>query len=188
MSNRLTSIAAEFIELRPAVADDREKIFRWLTQSGLTSSMFGPPVFPDVPVPTREEFDADYVGHYFDGTQPLMGRCFIIISHGMEAGQINYNAIDMESRSTEMDIWLAGKEFSGKGLGPAALNLLCEYLEGAFGCTAFYIAPSRRNERALKAYRKADFAEASFIPDFFVPDYQDAVLMVRYMNDLKSGD
>src|SRR5690606_17099975 len=114
-------LAAERISLKPAAPSDKKKIFDWLTNSNLTAKMLGMPNFPDNPVPSWEEFDSDYLGYYFDGTQPLSGQCFIIIHNGQEIGQINYNAIDARDRSTELDIWLADKQFTGQGLGTEAI-------------------------------------------------------------------
>ena len=33
--------------------------------------MLGTPNFPEIPIPTWEEFNADYKAYYFDGSRPL---------------------------------------------------------------------------------------------------------------------
>lgn len=111
----------------------------------------------------------------------MLGRCFIIEVKGQAVGQINYNEVDQESKSVELDIWLSGSEQTGKGYGSAALQALCGYLKRKFGCKQFFIAPSRRNIRAVKAYEKAGFTKTTKAPHYFVPDYDDAVLMVKYL-------
>ena len=68
------------VALRPAVEADRTSVYAWLARSDLTPSMMGPPRFPDHPVPAWEEFCADYKPHYFDGSLPHAGRCFIIVA------------------------------------------------------------------------------------------------------------
>jgi len=141
--------------------------------------MLSPPKFADNPIPTWEEFDADYTNHYFDGTLPLKGQCFIIIHNEQEIGQINYNEIDLDSKSTELDIWLADRKFTGKGLGTEAVTILCNYLRQMYECYTIYIAPSRRNTNAVKSYKKAGFIETENIPENFIPDYDDAVLMIK---------
>ena len=156
LNNLLTG---ERIMLRFATPGDKKKIFDWLTNSNLTSEMLGPPHFPDSPVPTWKEFSGDYHDYYFDGTQPLNGHCFIIVHKGQEIGQIYYNSIDSESNSTELDIWLADKRFTGQGFGPEAIKILCNYLDKQFGCKRFYLQPSLRNQNAIKAYKKAGFRE-----------------------------
>jgi len=167
------------VTLRPATYQDKEKIFQWLAHSNLTSEMLGPPKFPEAPIPTWEEFDTDYVSHYFDNTQPLKGRCFVIEHNGEEIGQINYNEIDEVTKSTEIDIWLADKCFTGKGLGTEAIQILCEYLVKTFDCQTIYIAPSKRNGNAIRAYKKAGFLETTVIPEGFVPDYSDTIVLVK---------
>jgi diamine N-acetyltransferase len=141
--------------------------------------MLGPPKFPDNPVPTWDEFDNDYSDHYFDDSQPGIGKCFVIEHNGQEIGQINYNQIDTNTKSTEIDIWLADYQFTSKGFGTEAIKILCCYLVKSFGCRTFFIAPSRRNKNAIKSYKKAGFIETERIPDNFIPDYEDTVLMIK---------
>lgn len=169
----------ELLTLRPANLQEKRKIFDWATNSNLTSEMFGLPVFPDCPVPTWTEFNDDYEDCFFEDSQPLKGRCFIIEHNGVEIGQINYNKIDLKTKETELDIWLADKQFTGKGFGTEAIKMLCRYLDKSFGCKTIYIAPSKRNENAIKAYKKAGFSETEILPDHFIPDYDDTVLMIR---------
>ncbi len=175
--NRL--LATEILTLRPATLQDKRKIFCWLTSSNLTSEMLGPPNFSDILVPTWNEFNDDYLDHYFDSSQPLKGHCFILIHNGQEIGQINYNEIDTITKSTEIDIWLADRKYTGKGLGTEAIKILCNYLGKMFGCQTIYIAPSRRNSIAIKAYKKAGFVETKNLPENFVPDYVDTVVLVN---------
>lgn len=176
MENLLTT---EFLTLRPATLQDKKKIFNWLAHSNLTSEMMGAPNFPDIPIPTWEEFCEDYVDHYFDNSQPLKGQCYILIHNGEEIGQINHSEIVAETKSTEFDIWLADRKFTGKGFGTTAIKILCDYLDKSFDCQTIYIAPSRRNVGAVKAYQKAGFVETKNLPDGFQPDYDDTIVMVK---------
>lgn len=155
------------------------KVYQWLTHSDLTREMPGSPFFPDSPIPTWDAFDKDYVDYYFDGAHPLKGQCFIIIIEGQEIGQINYNAIDTTTRSTEIDIWLAERNYTGRGLGTEAIKILCSYLESQYSCDTIYIAPSRRNIVAIKAYKKAAFIEMNHPPANFVAEYEDTVRLVK---------
>jgi len=172
-------LISERLTLKPATLQDKEKVYKWLAHSNLTSEMLGAPNFPDAPIPTWEEFDEDYLDHYFDNSQPLKGQCYILIHNGEEIGQINHNEIDTDSKSTEFDIWLADRKFTGKGFGTTAIKMLCEYLHKSFDCQIIYIAPSRRNIGAVKAYQKAGFVETQNLPDGFVPDYHDTVVLVK---------
>jgi diamine N-acetyltransferase len=181
MKNPLTT---NFLTLRPATLQDKKKVFNWLAHSNLTSEMLGAPNFPDTPIPTWEEFDKDYLDHYFDPSQPLKGQCYILIHNGEEVGQINYNKIDTESKSTELDIWLADRKFTGKGFGTAAIKMLCNYLNKTLDCQIIYIAPSRRNVGAIKAYQKAGFVETEKLPDGFMPDYDDTIVMIKVFDNI----
>lgn len=172
-------IQGKKVMLRPAAKEDRQFVFEWLACSDLTSSMLGPPDFPDNPVPTWEEFINDYSAHFFDGSNPGAGRCFIILVSGEPIGQVNYNEICAEDRSTELDIWLSHSRHTGKGYGTDALETLCKHLSEEFDIRRFIIAPSARNIRAVKSYRKAGFAEVTIIPDHFIPDYKDTVVMEK---------
>ena len=70
------------IVLRPATETDRRSVYEWLACSDITASMIGPPHYLDHPVPTWEEFCADYDAHYFNDSALSRGRCFIIMLEG----------------------------------------------------------------------------------------------------------
>jgi len=131
-------LKTKILKLRLATMQAKEILFKWLTTSNLTNDMLGPPNFADNPVPTREEFDSHYKDHYFDGSKPLNGQCYIIINDGKEIGQINYNEINTDTKSTKIDIWMADREFTGKGLGTEAITILYNYLGQMFECTRLY--------------------------------------------------
>lgn len=170
------------VAIRPATIEEKRKLFEWLTNSNLTEEMLGPPRFTDNPVPDWTEFNNDYLDYYFDGSRPLDGQCFVIELDEQEIGQINYNKIDLSEKSTELDIWLKDRKYTGFGLGTRAIELLCLYLENHLGCEKIYIAPSNRNLAAIRSYKKAGFIETNTLPKTFVPDYHDAILMIRRKN------
>ncbi|GAB2992290.1 GNAT family N-acetyltransferase [uncultured Cyclobacterium sp.] len=176
MEKQLTT---KILTLRPANLQDKKSIYMWLAHSNLTDEMLGAPNFPEVPIPTWEEFNEDYKAHYFDGSHPLKGQCFIITYNGNKIGQINHNEIDPITQSTEIDIWLADRVLTGKGYGTGAIKLLSEYLVQYFECKTIYIAPSKRNLKAIRAYIKAGFKETKEHLENFVPDYEDAIVMVK---------
>lgn len=172
-------LQGRLVRLRPATTSDRRPIFEWLAHSDLTSLMLGLPNFPDNPAPTWDEFVNDYVDYFFDGSQPLLGRCFVIECENQAIGQVNYNEIDLDNQSTELDIWLADRQFINKGYGTDALNTFCDFLNKEFDIQKIYIAPSIRNERAVKAYQKAGFVQTTIIPKDFSPDYDDTIVMIK---------
>jgi len=176
MSNILSG---KKVSLRPATLDDRASIFQWLAHSNLTKEMIGPPKYPDSEIPTWEAFIQDYVEFFFDGSQPLNGRCFIIEKDGLGIGQINYNEIDISSNSTFLDIWLSDRKYTGKGYGTEAIELLCNFLKVKFGCKEIMLCPSKRNTVAIQAYEKAGFIMTDRILSESERDYIDNVVMVK---------
>ena len=167
------------IKLRPATLSDRWNIYQWLALSDITAQMMGPPYFPGNPIPTWEEFVSDYKPHFFDDIDPDNGRSYIIEVNGEAVGQINYNEIDRSTNTVELDIWLAGRKYCNKGYGTDAINTLCSYLAEYLNCETFILAPSARNKAAIKAYEKCGFQLTYELPQHFIPDYPDTVVMMQ---------
>jgi len=174
-------IYGKIVTLRPATLKDRHSVFEWLAHSDTTPQMLGLPDFPENPRPTLEEFTLDYSDQYFIDSKPELGRCFIIEINGEPTGQVTYNKIWFEDGIVELDIWLAARRHTGKGYGPDALQTVCMFLYEEFGCNKFLIAPSRRNNYAIKAYQKAGFLESDEIPFWFVPDYRDFIVLIKVL-------
>lgn len=172
------------ISLRPAVASDRRQVYEWLAKSDVTPSMMGPPDYPDLSIPTWEEFCADYLPHYFDDSEPLFGRCFIIVADGQDVGVVCYNAIGEQRRFTELDIWLRAEVDCGKGYGSDALRHLCAHVREAYGVDEIIVRPSKRNRRAIAAYRRAGFellplTHAEQRMKFGEGDCEDSVVLLK---------
>ncbi len=189
MQGPITVARRPTISLRPAVASDRRQVYEWLAKSDVTPSMMGPPDYPDLSIPTWEEFCADYVPHYFDDSEPLSGRCFIIVSEGQDEGVVCHNAIDEQRRLTELDIWLQAKVYFGKGYGSGTLRHLCAYLHEAYGVEEFIVRPSKRNRRAIAAYKRAGFELQPLTPAeqrtrFGDGDYDDCVVLLKRLTVL----
>ena len=170
--------------LRPATEHDKRIIYEWSAKSDITASIIGPPQFPDHPIPTWEEFCADYKSHNFDDSAPELGRCFVIVVDDKPVGQVNYNNINQHQHCTELDIWMSCEANCGKGYGPDAIRTLCEYLLQEFGVIEFVIGPSARNSRAIHAYEKAGFQRISLPPEeieakYGRGDYYDTVRLIK---------
>ena len=125
------SLTGKKVVLRKSTESDKRNVFEWLTHSDVTPSMMGPPLFPDHPIPTWEEFCQDFLSHYFNDLKPEDGRCFIIVVDGIDIGAICYNAL--RSISTDIDIWLRSEADCGKGIGSDAIKTLTDYLNTEFG-------------------------------------------------------
>ena len=184
----MTVAAGTRLTLRRARLLDRPRIYEWLTQSDLASNTMGAPFFPERPVPTLDEFSAKYVNAYFDGTRPYAGRMFVIVAGGDEIGCVSHGPIDLLNDVVELDIWLAERRLTSRGLGSEALVLLADWMQTNYGVNRFLVRPSRRNVRALRAMRRAGFREtdlpaAEVIEKLHLPpgDYTDEVLLFRIL-------
>ena len=191
------------VSLRRAQIDDRPQIYRWLAHSDATAEMLGAPTFPDGPIPTWEQHSADFsIEEFYQPGPPQdshvdWGECWIICVENREdashheVGQINFS--DMRAPSdpaseglAELDIWIGARQWWGRGIGTQAIEALGHVLRG-YGVTTLLIRPSARNQRAVAAYKRAGFIEATsqthrlpakvYEPEDW--DYADAVVLVK---------
>ncbi len=173
------------IKLIPAKEPDREKIYSWLCRSDLTSSVMGPPNYPEHPIPTLEDFCNEYPLSFFNMAGDGKGRVFIIVANGEEVGTVGYDLLNKEKSKVVLDIWMKAVQYCGHGYGSDALNALSAYLHGNFAITNFLISPSKRNERAVAAYKKAGFEYVKTMDkreqekEFGISEYNDNVLMIK---------
>ncbi|MDD3945397.1 MAG: GNAT family protein [Bacteroidales bacterium] len=174
------------IQLRKAVLADRPVIYEWMAKSNITSSMMGYPLFPEAPVPSYEEFVDDFSDDFFTEDSDSPGKSFIIMDQNTEVGTLCYDLMNLKKKWVVLDVWLRDEQYCGKGYGSEALKLICYHLFRTKNIVQFYIAPSLRNPRAIKAYEKAGFkklkmnrskAAKKFGVDIF--DYNDNVVMKK---------
>ncbi|HET6351845.1 MAG TPA: GNAT family N-acetyltransferase [Coriobacteriia bacterium] len=178
------TISGTLVTLRPSRETDRRAVFEWLAESDATSAMLGPPLFPEVPAPTWDEFNADYTPNLFDGSTPEVEASYIIEVAGEGIGQINYEVLDTPQRVAELDIWLRSLDDTGQGYGSDALLTLVGHIRRSLGVTTFLIRPSARNPRAIRAYEKAGFVQVPMSAEeqerlYGAGDYTDTVVMLR---------
>lgn len=174
------------VTIRPATLADRRAVYEWMVHSDVSASMMGPPRFPDAPIPTWEQFCADYVPYYFEGTNERFGRSFLIEAAGKDVGHISYSHVESAPDCIELDIWMRSHADCGRGVGSTAIDLLCERLHADLGATRFIMRPSARNIRAIRAYRRAGFEVWPMTPQdrdaaFGPGDYDDTVVLHRIM-------
>ena len=173
------------VELKPAQESDRKKIYTWLSQSDLTPSIMGPPEYPDLPIPTWEEFCKEYPPSFFHRSGDGKGRNYIIMINNEEVGTIGYDLLDKEKDRVVLDIWMRSEEFCGRGYGSDSLNALSTHIHENYGIKNFLICPSSRNKRAIKAYKKAGFKYVKTLDKkeqenvFGLSEYHDNILMIK---------
>ena len=86
MTPRRRALRGRRIILSPASAEDARPIYEWLACSDLTATMLGPPTYPELPVPTWEQFRADYLDHFFDGSSPVSWSHFSVARSRSSSG------------------------------------------------------------------------------------------------------
>ena len=167
-------IKGNIIELIPAVIDDRRNVYDWCFHSETSKSHCGLPDFPDVVIPTFEEFCDDYVDYFFTGARLEKGRGFMIVSGGVQVGFISYTCFHLKPHKAELDIWLNSETHCGKGFGTDAIISLCEFLNETLRINEFIMRPSVKNERAVKSYKKSGFEETDEAPsDYLLEEYME---------------
>jgi len=119
-------LQGEKVILKPMTVDQIPIFYKWATQSEATSLWYGKPYGDNIP--SFEEFIQDWKRYYFDGSQPEKGRCFMIFVGNKPIGEVNYNKINRENNSVELDIIIAEDIDKNKGYGSDALKTLTKYL------------------------------------------------------------
>lgn len=178
-------IKGNVIYLIPATLEEKGWIYEALTHPTIAPLCNGPPLFPDNPIPTWEEFCEDYKDFYFDGSALDKGMNYIVCVGDERIGVISYTCYHLRKHKAELDIWMNHIKNCGKGYGPDAIRTLCRYLYRTRRIKEFIIRPSTRNKRAVRAYEKAGFGRiyterSKFIKNEFLSgygtgDYEDEI-------------
>ncbi|KJF26881.1 hypothetical protein TZ02_10810 [Clostridium aceticum] len=171
--------------LEPSKSGDKRKAYEWLCLSETAKNHMGPPNFEDHPIPSWDEYCEDFENYYFDGSKPQKGQLWIIKHEGEEIGAICYSSFHLKGRSAELDIWMPIEKNCGKGFGSEAIRLFCDYLKEKLYIDRFIIRPSKRNERAVRAYEKAGFIK---IKDADKQKIVQEYLLEEYWNIYGQGD
>lgn len=173
------------IKLRPAKNDDLKNLYEWMYVSESSKSMFGAPLFPDKPTKTWEQFIESWSDFYYAEHITIQGHMFVIQLNEEDVGGICFHKPDHKNRA-EIDIWLKSDQFCGKGLGSESIQLLCYDLYEKFGIHYFWVMPSQRNPRSIRAFQKSGFENLNLTPEqgkleFGFQDYFDSVyLQINY--------
>ena len=155
-------IKGNIIDLLPATLKDRENVYTWCFHSETTKSHSGPPLFPDIAIPTYGEFcDSYYEEYFFNDSKPKDGRGFLIAYQREAVGFISYSSFHLKPAVSELDIWMNSEANCGKGFGTDAIISLGNFLHEKMAISEIIIAPSVKNIRAIASYKKAGFRESS---------------------------
>jgi len=159
------------INLIPATLADRRNVYDWCFHCETSKSHAGAD-YPDIQIPTYEEFLDDYVEYFFTGAEPAKGRGFMIVHDSEVVGFISYCSFHLKPQIAELDIWLNSEAHCGKGFGTEAITLLGDELNQTLDIHKLIMAPSVKNVRAIQSYKKAGFVESD-IPmcDYLLDEY-----------------
>jgi RimJ/RimL family protein N-acetyltransferase len=179
-------LSGNLISLRLANMGDRLSLFEWMYMSDASRSMWGPPTFPEKKARTWDEFKTMWAPYYFQQPLTSRGHVFVIEKDGVGVGSLAFHCPDSKNRS-ELDIWMRSEKDCGQGFGSEAVDLLTRFLFRELGIAFFWMQPSARNPRSIRAYEKTKFkslaldAEAGK-KEFGFQDYHDSVYMLRDMS------
>jgi len=131
----------------------------------------------------KEHFDwselRDEEPHFF-GSTPGLSKYLLIEYDNQIIGTISHTYNDGRIPNMELDMWLRGTKYTGKGIGSNAMKLLIDSLVKNHGIKTFIIRPWIKNPRAVKAYEKCGFV----VTDTFNPgDYYG-----KYLEEWGQGD
>ncbi|NIN92692.1 GNAT family N-acetyltransferase, partial [bacterium] len=121
MNNTKKVIRGEKISLRPMRPKEVELIYKWANNPDVMPYWYG----------KRRSFKQikdDWKPHYFSDKDLYSGRCFAIEVKDEPIGMVNYNKIDKENKSVDIDIIIGLKREWDKGYGTEALRTFCRFL------------------------------------------------------------
>ena len=148
---------------------DMQALLAWLSDERVTEFAWGEGVPWDFES-VRDEF----------GVTDETERCLIIYK-GCEVGFIQFAPVSEDSYKFSkkedyelfegaygLDMFIGVPKLWRKGIGRAAVNALCDYLNREYGAEKFSADPSLDNARGLKFWQSIGFE-----PVMEVPDYDD---------------
>lgn len=146
-------LKGNIVMLEPMAKQEIPQFYYWAIRSPFWYGKYS----DEKEIPTYDQFRKDWQDFYFDGSAPEKGRSFVIVTGERAVGQINYNKIDRNDQSVDLDIIIYQEKDRGKGYGPDALRTLCNYLFSEMGVKKCELATAVNNERAIESYKKAGF-------------------------------
>jgi diamine N-acetyltransferase len=168
------------ISLKKSKLKDRNNAYNWLYHSDYSPALNEMQGYaPDNP-PDLTKFENDYEDFYFEDSKPEKGRAYLIVlkedDDEENIGFISYTAIHLKKGMAEIDIWLKGLKYTGKGYGTNAVNILSDKLFHA-GFHTLIIRPCLKNKRAIRSYLKSGFHEESLKPEnYYKNEYMELAL------------
>jgi ribosomal-protein-alanine N-acetyltransferase len=138
--------------LRPMRPDEAPLFYEWATDPEVQPFWGEADHYSDF-----DGFLRHWHPHYFDGSQPNLGRCFAIEVEGSPIGMITYNRVNTVNRSTDIDILIGDQAYRGRGYGSDAILAFLGFLFETVGLHRVWLGTFAHNLRAHRAYEKCGF-------------------------------
>jgi RimJ/RimL family protein N-acetyltransferase len=188
-------IKGKYILLRRALLNERRLIFDMGMKTNILS-------YSSSCADNLKEFEADYNDGYFDEKKEDVCGGMMICLGEKPIGFISYGRVCSDEEYLqlgimELDIWMDGDNYCGKGYGTDAIITLSGYLHEEYNVNTFIMVPSLSNQRAIRSYEKAGFVKTkpadrrSILKNIFMTEYlsrlepdseilsADSVLMIK---------
>ena len=146
-------LSGKAISLVFAKQSHRSIVYEMLTASEVAVMMFD----EQYPAPSFEAFYED--DHYYTGEPNARGSYLLIVKNDDIIGAMSYASYEGTVRFCELDIWFKSFDYTGKGLGVEALQLVIEFVNQTYNIHTFIMRPWIKNTVAIKAYKKCGFNE-----------------------------
>ena len=148
------NVSGRKTRIRPMRPDEAAIVYGWTQDPDVRPFWGGSEHYSDL---------ADYLRHwephYLDGSQLERGRCFIVEADDVPIGMVNYNCVDVTSRSTEIDILMGHPEYRDRGYGTDALQAFLSFLFDVVGLHRVWLSTYDYNARARRVYEKLGFIQ-----------------------------
>ncbi len=151
-------IRGKMTSIRPMRPDEAPTIYEWTKDPDVFPFWGGRDHHKDL-----DDFLRHWEPHYFDGSQPRLGRCFAIDADDRLIGVIAYNRVDLDARSTEIDVLIGDPGYRGRAYGTDAVRAFLGFLFDTVGLHRVWLATYDYNARAQRAYEKAGFSREGLL-------------------------
>ena len=170
-------VQSNHLRLRPLQKSDADLLYEWITDRELV--IHNSPFFPvsetdyEVWVERMMKNRSDLVVFVIEdlASEQAIGTCQLL----------NINWIH---RSAELQIRIGSPTFQGRGFGSEAISLLCAFGFMELNLHRIYLSVFKKNERAIRAYRKCGFVEEGVMRESaFIDGHWIDVTLMGLLND-----
>ena len=144
--------------IRPMRPDEAAIVYPWTQDPDVHPFWGATDHYADL-----DDFLRQWDAYYLDGSKLDHGRCFTVEADNLAIGMVNYNSIDVASRSTEIDIVIGHPDYRDRGYGTDALRAFLRFLFDIVGLHRVWLATYDYNTRARRVYENLGFVEEGIL-------------------------